>query len=495
MRVGDLRAVRWGVVVTALALSACSGQPPAQPPPRADDPVPIPQDSSFIAVPIDVDQQQLARTIERLMPRTLWTINRAEKACVPPQRLKLLGKQIKVTPAIGCTIIGTVTRGPIRLRGAGAEIVADVPIHAEISARDVGGVLKGETATGRAMAHAHIRLDLSNDWKPRGAVRLRYDWTTPPGIDFLGQRITFTDKADEKLRPIVRKLEADLPRELAKANVKAQAEELWKQGFAVVELNRDKPPVWMRLSPQRIVYGGYHAQAGKIRLQLGLEMLTQTFVGPKPDAPQPTPLPALEKAKPENRFHFFSPVIADYRELEPVVLRALEKRSARPFDLPGIGPVQARFGKITAYGAGDGRIAMGLSLSARPVSGTVEDTHGTIWIVAKPVNDKGSARIRFTDLSVTGDTDGMGGDMLIALGSSPAVSMMIASALEQNLTHDLDDLLGKVRRAIEHKEEGAFAIDARIDSVETGEIHAYGQGLYLPVRATGEAHVLYRPGR
>src|SRR3546814_6974534 len=99
----------------------------------------------------------LKSALERAVPRTLWTIDRREKACVPPQRVKVFGKRVKVTPPIACTIVGKVTRGALRLRGEGQEIVVDVPLHAVISARDVGGVLKGETATGSAMAHARIR--------------------------------------------------------------------------------------------------------------------------------------------------------------------------------------------------------------------------------------------------------------------------------------------------------------------------------------------------
>src|SRR3546814_9538674 len=75
-----------------------------------------------------------------------------------------------------------------------------MPLHAKISARDVGGVLKGETATGAAMAHARVRIELTPDWRTRGKARITYGWTKAPGIDFLGRRIIFTDQADEKLK-------------------------------------------------------------------------------------------------------------------------------------------------------------------------------------------------------------------------------------------------------------------------------------------------------
>lgn len=482
------------LAIAAATLAGCSERKPPAAPPRADDPVPVPRENSRITVPVDADQKVLGAAVEQAVPRLLWTIDRKEEKCIAPQKVKLLGRRIDVTPAIGCTIVGTVTRGAIRLRGEGRDIVADIPIHARISARDVAGVLKGETATGTAMAHARIRLDLTPDWRPTGAVRLHYDWTTPPGIDFLGQRITFTDRADEKLRPVVRRLEADLPRILARADLKQQVEPLWRRSFTVLELNRENPSVWMRVSPRRLIYGGYRMEGGRLRLSLGLEALTETFVGPRPQANDPVPLPPLAKAETDGHFRFFIPVIADYRTLEPVILRALVKRARRPFDLPGLGAVDARFDKVVAYGTQGGRIAVGLTMAARPAGGAAAETRGIIWITARPMNRPGSAQVQFADLAVSGDTDGIGGDLLLRLGNSPILSGLIADALAQNFARDLDELLVKIRRAIERKQEGDFTIDTRIDTVETGAIQAFGQGLYLPVRATGNAHIVYRPG-
>lgn len=482
-------------VACLLALNACHQRQENKPPPRANDPVPVPQKASILTAPIEGDAAIIRRAVENAVPHTLWSIDEPDMRCIPPQQIKLLGKRIKVTPPIHCAIHGTVTRGPIRLRGEGQDIIADMPIRAEISARDVHGRLKGETATGAAMAHARIRLTLTPQWALTGTVRLSYDWTTPPGIDFLGQRIRFTDKADEKLQPIIRKLERDLPRELAQVHVRPKVEQLWRQGFATLELNERNPAVWMRVTPQKLLYGGYALRNGRLRLDLGLEALTETYVGPRPDAPQPTPLPPPAPAKVDGRFAMAIPVTADYAQLEPVILRALVKRASHPFDLPAIGPVLARFEKVEAYGTGEGRIAVGLTLAARPASGKMDETHGRIWITARPVNAPNSAQVHFTELTVTGATDGVAGDMLVALGNSPGVSQLIASALTQNFTKDVEELQGKIRRAIAEKRLDDLLIQSRIDAMTTGQIHAYGAGLHLPVEAQGAARIRYQPAR
>jgi hypothetical protein len=480
-------------LLMTLALTGCDRRTDVEAPPRATDKAPSPTQKSLIAVPINASTASLKTALERAVPKTLWTINRRERACVKPQQVKLFGKKVKVTPPIACTIVGQVTRGPLSLRGEGAEIVVDMPLHATIAARDVGGVLKGETATGAAMAHARVRFDLLPDWRTQGKARISYGWTKAPGIDFLGKRITFTDEADAKLKPVVRDVEREVNREIAKIDIRKQAADVWRQSFTALELNRENPPVWMRVTPQRILYGGYRIEGQRMNLNLGLEAITETFVSGRPDDPAPTPLPRLVRETPKPHLDVRVPVIADYAILQPVVDRALEKRAARPFVLPKLGAMMVTFGKSTIYGADGGRIAVGVDVEAKLEMRSGAPTRGRIWMTAIPVNKPGSAEVHFTDLIINGDTDGVGGDLLILLGRSEGFAPLIAEALTQNFANDLEKLQGKIKRAVNQRREGAFNIRTRLDSFEIGEVKAYGNGLYLPVRMVGGASVDYRP--
>jgi hypothetical protein len=486
-----MRAVlKTSIFLSGIALlAACSKGD--KPPEMSTEQSPSPTQKSMIAVPITASTASLQSALDRALPQTLWTINRKEDQCVAPQKVKVFGKQVKVTPAIGCTIIGNVTRGVIRLRGEGDEIVADVPINARISATDVGGVLKGETATGSAIISARIKIDISENWQTRGTARLTYGWTNPPGIDFLGRRITFTDQADEKLQPILKDVEREVAKEIAKLNVKSQAEQIWRQAFTSLELNRDNPPVWLRLTPQRILYGGYEINGQTTRLNFALEAITESFVSARPADPAATALPNLVKAKIDPQLDVNIPVLAQYRHLTPVILKALIKRSARPLNIPGIGAVNAQFEKVTAYGAPEGKIAVGITLKATPEGGST--TSGKIWVTATPVNEAGSPEVSFTNLSVTGETSDVAGDLLIQLGNSPGFAQLISSALTQNFTKDLNELQQKIKAALDLRREGAFVIRAQVQNFEIGRIRAYGNGVYLPVRMVGKANVDFRP--
>lgn len=487
-----LKAALAGVLLVA----ACTRQQADTPaPPRATDKAPNPSQTSLIAVPIAADIAPLKRALERSVPRTLWTINRRERACVKPQAVKVFGERVNVTPPIACTIVGQVTRGPLRLRGEGRDIVIDVPLTATVKARDADRVFEGETATAAAMVRARVRIDLTPDWRTSGTARISYGWTKAPGIDFLGRRVTFTDEADRALAPVVRNIERQVSAEISGLNIRAQAGDIWRQAFTVLSLNRENPPVWLRLTPQRILYGGYSIRNQRITLNLGVEAVSETFVAGRPEPTAPTPLPDLVREQPVPQFDVRVPVIADYAQLEPIILRALVKRSKRPFDLPAIGAVDVTFDKVTAYGTPGNRVAVGIDISARARARSGEPTRGRVWLTAKPLTEAGSAVVRFGDVQVSGDTDAITGDLLLSIAQRDSFAPIIAEALTQNLTKDLTELEGKIRRATEERQEGAFYIRTRIDRIETGQITAYGNGLYMPVRMVGAANVVYRPQR
>ena len=95
-------------LLLSAALAGCDRQAKVEAPPRATDKAPSPTQKSLIAVPINASTASLKQALERAVPKTLWTINQRERACVQPQRVKLFGKKVKVTPTI-VQAIGGVT--------------------------------------------------------------------------------------------------------------------------------------------------------------------------------------------------------------------------------------------------------------------------------------------------------------------------------------------------------------------------------------------------
>lgn len=481
------------ILCLTLALAGCKRHADHEPPPRANDTIAVEPRASLITVPLHADVSGLAAALEQEIPRKLWSIDRPETTCVASKKVKVAFVKLK-TPTLKCRVVGEVTRGPLRFHGQGRDIVLTMPLHAVLRAEDIGGVLKRETATADANAQATIRLTLGSDWTPRGTVDIRYDWTNTPHLDFLGQRIDFTDKADEKLRPVIARLERTLPGHLARLELRPQIEKAWASAFTALELNEKNPPVWMRVTPEELQYGGYELQGNRLLLRLGLKAVTETFIGERPADPKVKPLPPVRPLEQEaGRLTFFIPVIADYRQLEPVLMRALRKRAQRPFEVPHFGPIMADFEKATIYGTTGRRIAVGVTFTARDKAGRVKPAHGTVWMTAMPVNAENSRKVDFADFHVSGTTDAVGGDLLIGFANTPGLAGTLASALGQNFENDYQDLLGKIARAIDDKRKGAFLIRAEVRRANTGRIQASGQGLYLPVTAEGTASIVLRP--
>ena len=487
-------AGRLGLGLSAVLLVAgCHAGVDKTQPPHAQAIAVPPPISSTIAVPVSTDLASLQRLLDREIPLTLWSIEKDDVTCVAPQKLKILGAQIDVAPKLKCKIVGAARRGPILLHGDGENIRADLPIIADVHVEKLAGVV-GVKATGTAMAHAWIRLAVDKDWQPSGSIRLAYDWQTPPSVMVLGQSINFTDKADDKLRPVLADLEKRLPAELARLDLRRKIARVWTSGFTVLSLNDQNPPVWMRIVPQRLGYGGYEITGNHLILRLGVVALTQAVIGNRPAPAPPSALPPMTpEPVPSGQVKVFAPVLADYTQLQPVIQRALTKRSLRPFDLPGIGAVHADFANIAVYGATSGRIAVGADVTAKVVGGTLAPAHGRIWFAAIPHNDTGSQIVRFTDLAVSGQTDRTGGNLALTIAGSPAFSLAIADALQQNVSGDFGKLLMKVRNAIAHRQQGDFQIDARLDSAVNGQIQPFANGLYMPVWLNGQAQVRYDP--
>ena len=493
-RLINIKQARLAASVTiALALASCGQHTPNEAPPHGTDAIVIKPQASTIAVPIEASLSSLAAALEKQVPRELWSIDKADQTCVPANRVKVVFVKVK-TPTIKCRIVGQVTRGRLSLSGSGRTLIVSIPVHAVVHAQDIGGLLKQETATADARVQARVQLDLGPDWTPRGTVDLAYRWTTPPSISFLGQHIDLSQAADAKLKGVIAKLERTLPGELAALHLRDQIERSWNAAFTSLQMNRARPPVWMRISPKQLQYGGYEIVDNRIKLRLGLRAVTETFIGDRPADPPRTPLPPMVRLeRGQNKLTFFIPVIADYRELEPVLMRALTKRAARPFTVPGVGPVYARFNKVTAYGSTEGRIAVGLNFNASDEANTIGKARATVWMTAVPINQPNSRQVRFTRFAVTGSTDRTGGDLVIQLANTPGLADTIAEALTQNFERDYDKLMVKIDRAIQAKREGDFLIRAHVEDVQTGSLRASGRGLYLPVRGSGTASIVLAP--
>ena len=509
----SIRKSAWGLLLGFFMIAGCSKDVGNPAPPRIDTPANFPKQASTIVVPLTVRLDDIEAKLNKATPLRLWSINQREQKCIPAQRVticpihqkkcegkncknvgcKLGFKSTKVTPDVACNIVGQVTRGPIRMSGKGDVILISLPIKAVISARDVGGIIKSETANASADLRAVVKMSINKNWSPVANVQVDYNWRQPPGIEFLGKRIQFADKADKKLALVIAGLERDLSREIANVHSRAVVEAAWRQGFTSIMLNRERPPAWMRITPQRLSFGGYEVRGRQLEMTLSAQTITETFIGNRPADPQITPLPPPGRAVADKGLRFHIPVLADYSELEPVVERALTKLAAKGISLESIGPVDVQFGKVTIYATQGGKLAVGIKASADVTRSPLKRTKGEIWLSAIPYNQSDSQIIKVRDLQIAARTDSKAVNLLISLFSDAQVLAEINTALTEDFNKDYEKVLVAARKAIAQRREGDFTLSAQVDKVSHGSVLVTGSGLFLPVDVTGKASIRYTP--
>jgi hypothetical protein len=488
--------MRAAALALLLLLAACSRDSGNPAPQRVDTPLPIPQLTSTIAVPVIASLDDLEASLNRETPETLWSIDERVAKCIAGARvsIKFLGvDKAKVTPDIPCHVTGNAVRGRISAGGSGEVLTLSMPVTANVTARDAGEKLIKQTATAEAMVTAEVRLDLTSDWQPSARVDLDYRWLREPGLDILGQRLKLTGKADPKLQQVMTKLEKSIPRILARARTRELLAENWAQAFTTIELNRRNPEVWLRVAPEAVHVGAWRIEGRTVVLPLAVRASAATFVGHRPEDPKPTPLPAPSSPMRVTGVILHLPVVADYAALEPVLAKALAKLSKKGIKLVDYGVVDVQFGKVTLYPTTRGRVAVGLDINAKSPRRFIE-ARGTLWLAGTPYNAPGSQRVAFKDLDVASRTDSSGFDLLVAISEDPVVKAAIAEALTQDFSKDLAKLMAKIEPKLAALPIGkAFTLTATITDFRNGRVSALGQGLFMPVHARATASLKYHP--
>jgi hypothetical protein len=480
-------------LVLALVLAGCSGRGDADAPPKATSTPTFEPRNSTLVVPIAMSLDDLQAALERKAPHRLWSIDKPNQKCIGGQRIRAFGANVKVTPDIDCRIVGEVTRGRIALSGSGNRLTIAMPVNATVAARDVGGILKGKTATATAVVRADVSFSLDRNWNASARVEISYDWREPPGIEFLGQRVEFAGKADAALAKVIDELESDLQAEVARAQIRPALNEAWQEGFTVIELSKRNPPAWLRITPSGMGLAGYTVSGRRLTLTVGLLARTETFVGDKPATPTPIALPPQIAVPQGTGLSFFMPVFADYAELEPPLLKALRKLAKKGIRIEGVGSVNARFDKVIVYATENGRLAVGIDAEVEPIGERTGiswgKTKGRVWLTGLPHTQADSRLVTVTDLRVHGDTDRLSSDLLLRLMSTDAVRSEINASLTEDFNKDYNKVLGKASRAIANKQVGRFRLSATIDSVSHEAIQVTGAGLFTPAVVSGRGQI------
>ncbi len=485
------------VLATCLLAAGCSREIETEAPPRVETAPDLTRVVSTMTVPVAVSLDQLQAALERRAPRRLWQMNERKDNCIPAQTVRPLGIDLELTPDVPCTIIGEVTRGRLRLSGNGERLTIGFTTNATLRAEDIGDILAGETATGSADVALNAHLRVTPEWRMAADLDLDYRWSREPGIEFLGQRIAFTRRADNALVGVVADLEEELEGEVAQLPLRPLVEKAWQSGFTVVSLNRENPPAWLRITPQQLGIAGYRVEGRQLLVDIALVARMETRVGARPDNPEPVPLPPPAPDLDSKGLSVEVPVMVDYDQLEGVVMRALADFAQDGVALPGVGTVDAQFHAVEIYATEGRRIALGINATVIPrqgLSARYGSAEGQAWLTGLPYNAENSPVLAVRDLAVAGDTDRPTVDLLLALFADEQVRATIEGALVGDFSEHYARIIEDAREAVARIEGDGLALSITIDEVRHGRVQATGPGLFLPVAIRGEGHLAVQLG-
>lgn len=496
-----IRAV--GIPAVLLALSGCSQDGSNDPPPKSNLPIKLESRPSTVAIPISASIADLQVKLNEQVPNPILPIDQEKDNCIPARYTRVCviwiprpgedycggRKDIQVSPNISCRIKGEVSRGQITLSGEGQTLRMAMPVSVRVSAKDIGGVIRSPNATGSVDVRASVAIDIDENWSPTAAVSADYSWNDKIGVDILGQRITFSSKVDPKLKNAIDQFQGSIPAQIEAIGLKERLSEAWTKGFAAIQLS-DKPSAWLRFTPSAVGYSGYEVSNGEIRLSLLAKGVTETFLGPKPTDPRPTPLPKLVKDLPPEGFKFFLPIIASYNTLEEEAEKALRIGEEQTFDVPTIGKVKVTFSNVTVYQTVNGALAIGVEMNANPPN-EFFDTKGTVWLSAVPRIDNKNRVAAVDNIRFVSRTDNESFDLLASILGLPIVNSRVKRAMTYDFNQKYATALTRANTALKREIAENLFLDGEITNAYVDRIVATPEGLYLGLEVTGTAALRY----
>jgi len=473
------------LAIVAAAPAGCSDTTSNPAPPRLTEPLTLPDQPSTLRIPVTLPIATIEREINQEVPRQIYRIDEPQQVCVKTKS--------KLLPDITCRLRGEVVRGPIRLSGSGNVLHLTMPVRTTVRAENIGKVIKRETATGAMNVTARVTLGLAPDWTPRAKVDADYDWTDKIGIDFLGQRITFADKVDPQLRKVLAQLERTLPRKLDRVQAKREVAKVWAKGFTSVRVKSD-PLIWARFTPERVGFAGYSIRDGRMTVGFAAQAKTETIFGERPRDPPVTPLPNLMRGLPPGGINVHVPVLVRYDVLERAALRELTSGDYRSVELKGGANVDAEYHDVTIYGTPDRRVAVGVGMTVRAISGAFT-TKGKVWFTATPAIDVQRRIVGIGNLVVDGETDSKAFNLLLDAINRTALRERMARAVRYNFSRDYEDGVRKADAWLEEQPFEGFVFKGDMTGAQVRSLRVAPEGFLVEAHAQASASMTYNPAR
>ena len=370
---------------------------------------------SQISVPVSIRLTNLAAYADSKLPASLHN-QTYRRTCVEPERactkvpefrgLKVTFKNrcAEISPRITCDISETVARqGSISVSGNGPSIIASQQISGSGTVRGTGDIGRHIRQTVRASAEVVVTATpgLNADWSPMMPVSIGYRWLQRPEFRLFNLfPVTLGSTLGPPLDAAIRDFEQNsVPQELAKLDIRSQAEKLWSklQDPIPLELSEGRF-AYLHLRPLAVGLDGPRFDGGELSARL--TMTLQARVDENRDGAPRTGLPNLTPVA-DNGFSLVVPIVIGMDGLNAVLTDYLPRRVDLETSVAGI----VEFTAVEVMIAGE-KLVFDMTVSAE--GGPLAALPSQLRIEARPMLDTASEEITFTDIDLSAAGSGLG---------------------------------------------------------------------------------------
>ena len=455
------------------------------------------QPVSAISVPVTIPLPALESYVDAILPSPLHA-QQTSRTCVEPQQactkvpefrgfeVTMKNRCVEVTPRIDCTITERVERvGGIAISGAGEAIILMQRVRGSGTVRGQNDVvhLIRETVTAAAELTITARPQVLPDWTPLMPVEIAYRWIERPQFQLFN---IFTITIGSHLGPPLDAAIADftanrLPAEIAKIDLRTEAERLWQALHVPVPLElRGGGTLFLHAKPLSVGLEGPRFDGGALRARLGLTLAARIT----PEA-QPAPASALPDLGPlpDDGLRLVVPVSVPFDVLNPTIKAALPVKLA----LAEGGPdVTVRAVHLSGDG---GRLVTGLMVQSDVIPGLVRPRP----VIATAEVALDGDDLVLTDISLRAGQTGFAG--LAVDGLLTIARGFMDDTLRIVLTDEIAGLEEALAKALDRELAPGLRL-AGAGEIGLGDLEVGATGLTFVLTVDGEIRVEgYNPMR
>lgn len=427
---------------------------------------------SHISAKIEFGLPAIERALERHVPRVLASFDDRATRC---WRRRILRREVDVD----CVFSGLVERtGPISLQAERGRLEGAVPIYGWVAGQGLGRLarLVHGAGEGALTVYAVARPRLRPDWTVALDMGEGFRWQEAPVIRVFGFNINIARYVEPRVRAQLGRVEAEAAAYLRSLDLRAKAETAWRNAFTPVKIF-DTPEIWLQMTPQTVAFAGTRARGDVLEGSLEMTGTAATFVGIKPPANAPTPLPALGADVSEpGRFEIVIPVAIDFNTVRAKLQDAISAMNVTGFAVRD----------EQVYPSGD-KVVFGLKLGSAQV-----DAVGSNWIylTASPASEASNEAVEFANLKLSAAGQALP-ESIADWFKDDAHLKSLQDRMRVAYQDELNMVVAAANARLTRSLGDGFRSEAHLTPSGPPKIQLLDDGMRIDFRAGGDLKILY----